>query len=33
VKVAVVMERRHVDAAEARALLERYDGALRPLLQ
>jgi N-acetylmuramic acid 6-phosphate etherase len=33
VKVAVVMERRHVDPAEARALLERYDGALRPLLQ
>lgn len=33
VKVAVVMERRHIDAAEARALLERHDGALRPLLQ
>jgi N-acetylmuramic acid 6-phosphate etherase len=33
VKVAVVMERRHVDAAEARDLLERCDGALRPLLQ
>jgi N-acetylmuramic acid 6-phosphate etherase len=32
VKVAVVMERRHVDAAEARSLLERCDGALRPLL-
>ncbi|HEY2553720.1 MAG TPA: N-acetylmuramic acid 6-phosphate etherase [Candidatus Cybelea sp.] len=33
VKVAVVMELRHVDAAEARGLLERCDGALRPLLQ
>ncbi|HEY2474858.1 MAG TPA: N-acetylmuramic acid 6-phosphate etherase [Candidatus Cybelea sp.] len=33
VKVAVVMERRQVDAAHARALLERHDGALRPLLQ
>jgi N-acetylmuramic acid 6-phosphate etherase len=32
VKIAVVMERRGVDAAQARALLERNDGALRGLL-
>lgn len=32
VKVAIVMERRGVDAADARALLERSDGVLRKLI-
>jgi hypothetical protein len=30
--VAVVMERQHVGAREARELLARHRGALRPLL-
>jgi N-acetylmuramic acid 6-phosphate etherase len=32
VKVAVVMQRQNVDATQAKILLERHDGALRPLL-
>jgi N-acetylmuramic acid 6-phosphate (MurNAc-6-P) etherase len=32
VKVAIVMARRAVDAAQARALLERTNGSLRALL-
>jgi N-acetylmuramic acid 6-phosphate etherase len=32
VKVAVVMQRQNVDAAQAQALLQRHNGSLRPLL-